>query len=205
MSLNQKLAHLQDLYAEIDAPINAFQEKTRLACMFGCGECCTHFEPYISVLEGLLVAEYLQKSPARLASFYEVPRCKTQLLCPFYDPYSPRHCSIHHIRPLICRLFAFSATQHGMACEYTPCRIIEHHFPSQVALGKRLVPHELQIPVYHKIYQRLCGIDKRLACDLHPLTDSVEIALHNQETLATGQYFDLCPNRKNLQHYLLSR
>jgi Fe-S-cluster containining protein len=179
---------LRQLYSEIGESIGRFQQLSGISCLFGCGDCCTRFEPYISILEGLLIAESLRQDQARCYAFYHFPRSKSDLLCPFYDPYTPLHCSIHPIRPLICRLFAFSARRAASAIEYLPCQLIARHMSARVAAAQLFVRQGVSLPVYADIHPRLRAIDFLLATDLHPLTDSVELALRHWDEMEHGQY-----------------
>ena len=185
--MTEKLQLLSELYCEITAQIARFQACTNIFCLTGCGECCLRFEPYISVLEAFLVVEDFHRR-GQLDILYRFRPDKQEILCPFYDPYTPFHCTIHPIRPLICRLFAFAAKQNGARIEYSPCLLIELHDPKAVALARRLVPGTITIPVYPQAYQRLCAIDFALATDLHPLTDSLAIALRHRADIEAGCY-----------------
>lgn len=183
-----QLQALRELYADIDRRIAALQEQSGVRCVHGCGKCCTSFEPYISLLEALPIVEYLHADPASLQAFYQAPRDKSGILCPFYDPQNPRHCTIYPIRALICRLFAFSAERHGHTVCYAPCKAIQREYPREVALASQLVGAGLLIPVYLDMAQRLRSISFELATDLHPFTDSVEIALRHYDAIGSGTY-----------------
>lgn len=194
----RQLILLRQFYSELEIQIDHFQELSGISCLFGCGDCCTHFEPYISLLEAVPIADYLQRNYARWRDFHYFPRTKTDLLCPFYDAYTPLHCSIHTIRPLICRLFAFSARRVRGVAEYAPCRLIERHLPTRVALAGRLLAEGLPLPIYSDVHPRMRSIDFALATDLHPLTDSVELALRHWQEIGNGQPLPLPDSRHAL-------
>lgn len=184
----EKLLALQQMYREIDRRIEAFVRSTKIACVSGCGDCCTRFEPYISILEALIIAECLNKNPCRLHAFWDAPRDKEKVLCPFFCPGRPLHCGIYSIRPLICRLFAFSAREISGTIRYEPCQMIARHYPSEVERADRLMQREVSIPIYKEVYQRLKDIAPVLATDLHPLMRSVELALERYKDLISGEY-----------------
>jgi hypothetical protein len=86
---------------------------------------------------------------------------------------------------MICRLFAFSGKQKG---SYFPCRVLQSQCSEQVAYASRLISQGMPLPVYAEMYQKLCKIDFPLATDMHPFTDSVDIALRERERIERGEY-----------------
>lgn len=115
------LRALHALYAEVDAANTAFREAVRekllaapggageaeaFGCPEGCGSCCERFLPDILPVEADYAALYiLRYRPDRL--HFET---SDHPPCPFYDADRPEaHCTIYHGRPLICRLFGYSA------------------------------------------------------------------------------------------------
>ena len=188
MTLAPKMSALKTIYHEIATTIAHFKEKTRIDCVYGCGDCCNHFEPYISVLEATLIVEHLQEDGERMEHFYQVPRHKLDILCPFYQVASPYHCGIHPIRPMICRLYAFSGKRANEQIHYAPCPRIRDHYAVEVVEARRLVAAGLAIPLYKDQFPRLCELDFVLATDLHPLTRSVEIAIQHWPAIISGEY-----------------
>ena len=188
MTLALKISTLQTIYHEIATTISHFKEKTQIDCVYGCGDCCNHFEPYISVLEATLIVEYLQEDSERMERFLQVRGSKTDILCPFYQVASPYHCGIYPIRPLICRLYAFSGKKVDQQIHYSPCPRIRDHYTTEVANARRLIAEGLTIPLYKEQYPYLCELDFVLATDLHPLTRSVEIAIEHWPAIVTGDY-----------------
>ena len=197
-NVSQKVTALNEIYKEIEKKIDAFKEETQINCVFGCGECCNHFEPYISVLEGLVVAQYLRNNQEKLRIFYEIFQNKGKQLCPFYNLSNPNHCEIYEIRPMICRLFAFSAKTTNQETQYCPCKMIQNHYAEKVSRACLLVKNGFPIPIYKESYQRMQLIDFVLATDLHPLTRSIEIALKNYNRIdiseTTEEYHYLSRN-----------
>ena len=113
MIYQEKILEMDTTYKNLENTIQIFKQKTRLDCIPGCGDCCNRFEPYISVLEGIVIANWLCQNPEALENFYSRIKNKSEILCPFYKIDSLYHCGIYSIRPFICRTFAFSGKKTG--------------------------------------------------------------------------------------------
>lgn len=129
--LRDRLAALEGVYARADAAVDAFARASGLGCPFGCGTCCEGFVPDILPLEAEYVALQLVRidrdEAYRLAaqglSVQEHGGGRTG--CPLYRADTPYHCGVYENRPLICRMFAFSAVRdkRGRA-DYSLCRLM---------------------------------------------------------------------------------
>lgn len=193
--MHDQQARVLEIYREVDEIISAFAGCTGISCVSGCGECCRRFEPFISVLEAGIIADHIMTHPQAFQIFTQAPRDKREVLCPFFDPDRPYHCGMYALRPLICRLFAFSARRVPDVLYYEACKAIRQQHVQKVELANQLIRQGLAIPIYHDVYLRLQKIDFWLATDQHPLTRSIEIALEKQNQIACGEY-----QQAHLQH-----
>lgn len=128
-SLAEPLAALDGLYAEADAACAAFQAAARsrssaeggfpFGCPSGCGSCCERFVPDILPVEADYAALWILRNRPELSAVE--PRSEAP--CPYYDEADPgAHCRIYGGRPLICRLFGYSAmADKAGALEYSLC------------------------------------------------------------------------------------
>lgn len=113
----ERLLAMEKLYARADEAVRRFQDAAGLSCPFGCGSCCEGFVPDILPAEAEYLAAYLAVAEAErayaLAASGLGPTSYPggRLGCPLYRPDTPYHCSVYEARPLICRLFAFSAVK----------------------------------------------------------------------------------------------
>ena len=199
MNNQTKIDAVMQLYQEAEKKISLFKHKTGLDCVPGCGACCNRFEPYISVLEGLVIAQYLQQNPLALKAFISSLKIKTDILFPFYQNKSSFHCGIYKIRPSICRLYAFSCKNtHGNA-QYFPCPQIVSYYTKEMAIAENLFQEVNPLPVAQLEFNKLCEIDFVLATDLHPLTRSTELALENFSSIEIGSYQKKQEQRKSIK------
>jgi Fe-S-cluster containining protein len=115
--LRDRLEELELLYRRADEAVSVFQAKTGLSCPFGCGSCCEAFVPDILPLEAEYLAAFLAlKNPEQAYALAargleERVREDGRRGCPLYADDTPYHCTVYEARPLICRLFAFSAVR----------------------------------------------------------------------------------------------
>ena len=186
MDIEKKLIAVQDIYNEIEHKIGIFKQNTGLNCVPGCGECCNRFEPYISILEALVVSRYLQNTPKAMENFYNSKK-RENILCPFYIDNADYHCGIYTIRPFICRMYGFSVHKKKLKTKYLPCPRVKEYYTKEMKEVQKLIKENI-LPIYEKEYKKLCELDFKLATDLHPLITSIEIALENSEKIASGFY-----------------
>ena len=107
--LRDRLQSLAELYHRADEAVATFCEGSGLACPHGCGTCCEGFVPDVMPLEAAAVAVFLaDKDKAAAWSLAGSGRGQS---CPLYAADTPWHCSVYEARPLVCRLFAFSAVR----------------------------------------------------------------------------------------------
>ena len=120
--LRDRLESLAKVYRRADDAVAAFCTASGLACPRGCGTCCEGFVPDVMPIEAAAVAVFL--ADADKAAAWSVAASgrgqspeeaststgKRQS-CPLYAADTPWHCTVYEARPLVCRLFAFSAVR----------------------------------------------------------------------------------------------
>ena len=126
--LRDRLEFLAELYRRVDGAVAAFCAGSGLACPQGCGTCCEGFVPDVMPLEAAGVAAFMADRDSATAwtlagalsgdggdqagtqsgSGFEA---KGGQSCPLYAADTPWHCTVYEARPLVCRLFAFSAVR----------------------------------------------------------------------------------------------
>ena len=191
MEIKQKLNQLNGLYAKIEKQVDRLQQSSCVSCVQGCGECCKRFEPYISVLEAVPVAQYLKNNPKKYQNYQKNNQNNREQWksCPLYDEENPNHCTIYTIRPLICRLFGFSANRtRKKEIVFSTCSKIESAMPHQVEKARKLAKAGLDLPVYQDIASTIQEIDFDMATDYHPFSKSVDIALEKYDDIMSNQF-----------------
>ncbi len=115
--LAERLESLAYLYQRADVAVARFVEVSGVSCPHGCGTCCEGFVPDILPLEAAYLATFIAgtdkaRAFALAASGLEArSRDDGRVGCPLYADDRAYHCTVYEARPLICRMFAFSATR----------------------------------------------------------------------------------------------
>lgn len=176
--LRDRLSALADLYARADAAVDDFVRASGLGCPFGCGSCCEGFVPDILPIEADFVALQLARQDRteafRVAAQGLSPRRFEggRTGCPLYRADTPFHCGTYANRPLICRMYAFSAVRdkRGQA-EFSLCRLM----PAAAGMSRSGTGENLASrfgaspPVMADYGSELAGIDPGSAGERGPI------------------------------------
>jgi Fe-S-cluster containining protein len=169
-------------YQRIEQETARLATATGLACPSGCGRCCHGVEVLAAEVEMLPMAgEILARGEAegwlaRLAG--DPPRT----LCPVYEPEAgaPQRgrCGLYAWRPLVCRLFGFSARtdKHGRP-ELVHCRVHEEETPAVVARARAAVAAGEPAPRLHEESTGLRALDPSASGELLPVGLALRRAL----------------------------
>ena len=148
-----KLKEVRDmlrLYVKIDQIMARFTAKSRLGCPAGCGQCCAKAVVAAVPAEMQPAAVYLQQTGQLEEVCAQIDPKDEQATCRFYSPEnleSGGHCRIYPFRPLVCRLFGYSARtgKHGQT-QLMICKIIKELDPQGVKNAQRMVNRGLKAP-----------------------------------------------------------
>jgi uncharacterized protein len=142
------IAHMVDIFAQIDRQVTAFQLKTGLRCPTGCGLCCPAADVQTTAVEMLPAAHEIL---CRGESSVWIDRIRMEGLdgtCVFYRRQSisdvPGHCEMYPLRPMVCRLFGFAAVRDRLgAPKLSVCKHLKNSDPDLVA---RASDHQNEAP-----------------------------------------------------------
>ncbi len=144
MIADLRFDELETIHARIESDQSAFLarlagKEARLACPAGCGCCCLGFMPDLTGTEAAYMASYLLDMVPDIDNPEDIeglalrlgkkePGSPVKGSCPFHDSSRRgQNCLIYPARPLICRLFGFSAMRDKWGePTFTLCR----HMPS---------------------------------------------------------------------------
>jgi len=183
--LAERLEALAYLYRRSDAAVAAFAEGSGVACPFGCGSCCEGFVPDIVPLEAAYLAAYLAGVDRPLA--YSIAangieartRDDGRVGCPLYADDRPNHCTVYEARPLICRMFAFSATRDKRGTPaFAVCRHGTSSGGARSASGEALLEaFGVEPPVMADLGSELASIEPESSGARKPLPEALRAAL----------------------------
>lgn len=141
-NLNETIAAVQAVFAEAEAATTEFAVKSGLGCRAGCGDCCNQSTVETTLSEMLPLARQLLTA-GRAGDLYDAAKAAAGQPCVMFkaDPVDATkgRCTVYEIRPLICRLFGFSAvnTKTG-GSQLATCKYQKSLMPSAVARAEAL-------------------------------------------------------------------
>lgn len=122
---------MMKLYKRIDRDMARLRRKTGLMCVPYCGECCKKACVAASALELQPLAVHILQAGTHDHWLRKIDPDDARAPCVFYSPYTLAnggHCHAYEFRPLLCRLFGFSARYNKyQKRELMLCREIKEH------------------------------------------------------------------------------
>ena len=172
---------MRKLFLQVDKHIARYQKRTRLACLKGCGRCCENPHVETTVSQVLPLAQHLFENGSIELAWQDLERSRSTSICAFYrpDPLMPGkgRCSQYALRPLICRLFGFSARHNKNGrIEVMTCELIKANDPQAVNNSQKLIDKGLKAPLMQDYTLRACGISPENNITM-PINDAIEKAI----------------------------
>lgn len=147
----ERSERVRDAFARADAGTAALRAATSLACPPGCGACCLSPEVETTVAEVEPLARALVEEGRAGALIERLADAPAPCALYVPEPDDPRRgrCSAYRDRPLVCRLFGFSARRDRQGQpELLACRTMRAGDPDGVARAARAVAAgEVEAPV----------------------------------------------------------
>lgn len=196
MSLEKRVEEVEALYQKLELEVSAFQTKSQLSCLAGCGKCCTNPEIDTSPLEFLPYALHLflnGKAQETLTNLNNNPatHCSLYKAHSALDP-SKGSCSDYKYRALICRLFGYGANKNKYnQLQLVTCKIIKEKQKDTFEKTNQDINNGLEVPIFTDYYMNLSQIDFKLGNIILPINKALAYAL--EEVLQYYAYRDL-PN-----------
>ncbi|MBP6633341.1 MAG: YkgJ family cysteine cluster protein [Kofleriaceae bacterium] len=181
---------LLEVLAEADAAVDALTAATGLACPTGCGHCCAHHQPHATVADLAPMADaevVVGTAEARLAALLAAG---DDAPCVYFAAGRlPGGCTAYALRPLICRLFGFSAVRdkHGQP-ELAACHVHKRERPAAVARAVAHVGAGGPVAVMADLQAQADALDPDSARVQHPINRALRLAL--ERALLRAAYAD---------------
>jgi len=152
------------LYGELDTEIANFKKRSGLKCITDCSICCESHKVEATTLELLPLAIHLCNKEKGEYWLNKAKESKLSGVCIFYEskPSSQNkgNCSIYRYRPLVCRLFGFSAIvdKNGSLVLQT-CAKIKNNFVIEYKNVQVNARNDIPIPRMVNFTNKLMGIE----------------------------------------------
>jgi hypothetical protein len=179
-----RIAQLEEVYDELNDSINRTMLQTGLRCLPGCRSCCetpsSNIE--VSILEFLPLSMHLWQND-KAGQLLEILELKTEddpcvLLQNDTTLLPEGGCSHYGFRPLMCRLFGFSAMvgRDGFPSPVI-CKLVKVNYPDIMRKVVDSVNGGLDIAVFSNFARRVKGIDPYLAERVYPINQALKKAI----------------------------
>ncbi len=182
MSIIQKVKAVNHLYAQLDESISSFSKQSGIYCFSGCGKCCNKSDIEASPLEFLPLAFDWFKQ-GRAEEMLTALQHEKSLNCILYNPISIAQqnagsCGHYQFRGLICRLFGYGAGKDKYGeLRLITCKLIKEQQVDNYNAAIAMLKRNEQVPIFSDYYKKLMQIDFRLANQMLPINEAIEIAV----------------------------
>ncbi len=178
------LRELEELYSDLNSKINDVIRITGLSCLENCRACCeTPVENIeVSIFELLPLAIEMWKIKKAEEVLIKIEDMDNNSKCVLYvndqNTLKEGGCSYYSYRPLICRLFGYSAVinRNGNR-ELTICKLIRNSRNDLIQEVRNKIRNENDLPVYSEYTQRLMGINPYLGQNRFPINLAIKKAI----------------------------
>jgi Fe-S-cluster containining protein len=163
------LEQLGKIYAELDSRITTIQTATGLSCLQFCKHCCDIPAERIPVtlLEALPLSIHWWQTGQAEVWFKKLSQANNRKeRCLLFQPDNPRAWGCHYYRwrPLLCRMFCFSAVlDKNRRPQMMLCKPLQLHFPKWERKFTDRLPSNFPLPVYCEFAKRVAGLNPALA------------------------------------------
>ncbi|WP_370476762.1 YkgJ family cysteine cluster protein [Tamlana flava] len=183
MSIERKVKLIEGLFEQLDSKIFTFQNKTKLQCISGCGQCCNNPTMEASPLEFLPLAFHLFLTGKAETTLKELQSKQNPSICHIYNPlnivdYASGQCSNYKYRGLICRLFGYAASRDKYGKErLVTCKIIKENQQGIYQDTVEAINNGLYVPMFTDYYMQLAQIDFKLGNMIVPINKALKLAI----------------------------
>jgi Fe-S-cluster containining protein len=178
------LKELIGLYKDLDEEASRFKKAAALDCLKFCKKCCTPDKAQIeaSVFECLPLSIHLWKRGKAESYLQRIASDGEKNLCVLYSadhsPSPASGCKHYPWRPLLCRLFGFSAVldKHGHP-RIALCRTIKDADPQAEDRINQKIARELRPMIIPHWARQASSLNPHLGQERHPINQAVRLAL----------------------------
>ena len=177
------LEKLDEVYQELDEQMRLFKNFTGLDCRSKCRKCCeTARTVEASLFEMLPLSIHLWQKGEAEPFLARMRGLNQETPCVLLNPNPPDDqegsCSYYSLRPLICRLFGFSAVldKYGKPL-IALCRTIKERDPKIEGKMNKMIQEGLQVPIIPHFSRKVAFIHPHLGQVRYPIRYSLKQAL----------------------------
>ena len=188
MSIRDFELKLQTLYQEMAETFSSYQSSTGLACLSGCGKCCTNPDVEASVMEMIPFALHIYDI-GKMDEWLSKTEAKSHVSCLIFngDSQGQGSCSSYQHRPSICRMFGVAGyfdKEHQATLSV--CKFIKEKYPAETKAMIKQVTLE-NTPMLSYWNSKMSDLDPQLVQERMPINEAIHRALEKVSLYAQYQ------------------
>ena len=178
----KKIVSVIHVYNEIEHETALLCNATGLKCVNGCGQCCLNEKIEASPIEFLPLAVHLFTKNVGEELLCNFDKYSGQKRCIFFsnDNYEVGKwaCTVHRLRPLICRLFGFygMVTKNGKVA-FASCRKIKENYPDNYSSAVKYISEKAPHMFMYNYYLKINMLGHDYENKLMPINEAMKNAL----------------------------
>ena len=182
--LRKKIALLSRNYRALEQDINRFKSKTGIKCAEGCGRCCENPDVETTALEMLPLAYELFRKNEAQQWLERAQQADHKGPCIFYQPDARisgnGRCTVYAFRPLICRLFGFSAKSNKhRRMELVTCPVIKKNCAQGIVKADAMIDRGDRLPLMPEYSMKSYQIDPQMGQRQLPINKAIQEAIEH--------------------------
>ena len=177
--MSSRYSPMLALFAEADDGASALAQASGLRCPTGCGHCCAHHRPHTTVSDMMLLAEEEVRAGNAEERLKQLRALPDDAPCVYFVAGRlPGGCTAYALRPLLCRLFGFSATRdkHGERA-LSACHVHKREVSDAVDRASRYVSDGGAVHVMADLQTQADAIDPDRSREQMPINRALTLAL----------------------------
>jgi len=183
MGIDETVDRVLKIYRIADRDIHRFRSRSGLQCLRFCSHCCSNINVSATELELLPLAFWLyqrQRAQHWLEKLNEIPVIGHSKCVLLQFPKHGRNigrCAAYKMRPLICRLFGFSAVldKHNRP-QLVTCGVIKKLYNQTYVETARSLG-KYHVPIMKKYYTLLYALDFARARRFYTINEALKMAI----------------------------
>lgn len=175
-------SEILQIYHDIDTQTSEVANLTGLQCPPQCGKCCHSPKIVASVLEVIPMALdiYLTSDENTIMDKIETQGDNPTCVMFDADPEDANkgRCSRYQVRPLICRLFGYSARKNKHEeLEFAGCRVHKEQNQAAYVRATTALQNGISMPISQEWFMQIAATDPQLGYRILPINQALAEAL----------------------------
>ena len=176
-------SEILQIYNEVDTQTAKIVKSTGLHCPPHCGQCCHSPKISITVLEALPLALDIYLTNDENTVMDKIEAQGDNPMCVIFEP-DPQQthkgrCSRYAVRPLICRLFGYTARKNKYnELEFLGCHVHKEQENAAFQRADMALKSGFPFPIGQEFFMQIASLDPQLGHRMLPINQAIAEALN---------------------------